>query len=117
MQVRRRHLVPAFEQAGRITKRRNHVKHDHLRVKAPREPSGLEEGMPGHVGGHNGNKNFLKAQHRAIPNTVAGLSSGSYYSYYHEKQAPPPDSHKVIQNGDGHLRDRKSTRLNSSHLG
>jgi hypothetical protein len=65
MQVRRRHLVPAFEQAGRITKRRNHVKHDHLRVKAPREPSGLEEGMPGHVGGHNGNKNFLKAQHRA----------------------------------------------------
>ena len=65
VQIPRGDLVPALQQAGGIAERRHHVQQDDLRVKAARQPRGLMHDVPGSIREHNGNKNFLNAQHHA----------------------------------------------------
>ena len=63
MQIPRGDIVPALQQAGGITERRYHVQQDYLRMKAARQPRGLQHDVPGSFREHNRNKNFMNAQH------------------------------------------------------
>jgi hypothetical protein len=65
VQIPRRDIAPAFQQAGGIIDRRYHVQQDYLRMEAARQPRGLLHDVPGTSREHNRDENFANAQHYA----------------------------------------------------
>ena len=63
VQVPRGDLVPALQNARGIVERRHDVQQDQLRMEAARQPRRLVHDVPGRFCEHNGNENFVNAQH------------------------------------------------------